>query len=65
MTLLNKQITFIQTFIYKIFLYRKIFISLQNCIIKIWETERGDNLKNCEQVTVDKLNQEDHNGKLM
>jgi len=65
MTLLNKQITFIQTFIYKIFLYRKIFISLQNCIIKIWETERGDNLKNCVQVTVDKLNQEDHHGKLM
>ena len=65
MTLLNKQITFIQTFIYKIFLYRKIFISLQNCIIKIWETERGDNLKNSEQVTVDKLNQEDHHGKLM
>ncbi len=65
MTLLNKQITFIQTFIYKIFLYRKIFISLQNCIIKIWETERGDNLKNCVQVTVDKLNQEDRHGKLM
>ncbi len=65
MTLLNTQITFIQTFIYKIFLYRKIFISLQNCIIKIWETERGDNLKNSEQVTVDKLNQEDHHGKLM